>query len=1244
MNRRRQLSSPVYLGFSRRIRCICVTVVATVTMVAAALIEAAPASADTVSSSSPPGLLNLSALQLPATASATGNNCSSTCFDVYYPNGVYSATPDQVTSLEDLENEAVSDTIADHALNLGDATEVLSWGRADADAELWALLVQAIEAVKANTATTDQKNAADWLTNVVVREGVLAADDAGLEYTQWAGLGTAAFNQLIDSAPSLSALENFLGGVVQPYTDGGSASDPSLSTDGGYCVYQSPSPYQGDYVANIYNVNTVPQTCFTPCTNPLGCNITTPTSDQFIKWGEADADNTLFDNSSYAGAAQNIAIGASLAAVGTVGSVAAGLGTTFSLGSTLAGTSFQEAVFTYAARALKTTIDAAEAAAEAAGESAEEAAQGVVDAAMEVGGEVAATGVGVIVAAVIFAVVTAVQEGLIVFGSNGLPDDLAQNIIDAPSATPDLSSMLSNSSEIQGLYGLFVGATLPAPTFTGCDNSALTITTSGGFPVANTPCLNATPVPAQSPYDPQWVVTPKGGTTSTTQPTLSWQDTSTGLNTTTYLNGNWFISSTTVGGTSATTQNLRLQYTDWNGDEQTAWLFANASPAEFLTVSDSALGANFDPNTCLTDGTCSVTSSLDVIGSDGNGYSVSVTGGAEVPPQPPATPLCLVSSAGPPSCLPPITSSTTLAGPTTVQLNQPANFTATVGANYLSGSEHTQGTVAFSANFAGLCPDVSVPAGTTSTQVSCTATFTHTGTEYLFATFSDGVGDTSSQAELTVDVVNQVPTTTSLAPSTTTPVVGQPVTYTATVSDTTGAVPTGSVTFTNGSTTLCSAVPLSTSAPYNATCSATYGATSAGQTVTATYSGSTTTLGSHDDSTLPVGQASSSTGLVPSISAPVVGQPVTYSATVKLLAPDTSGPAPSGSVTFTNGSATLCAAVQLSVSAPYTATCKTTYQSPSNTQTVTADYSGDNNTIGSQAQSTLAVGQAATATSLQPAPGAPVFGQAVSLKAQVNPAAPSTSGPAPTGMVTFTVDGNQVGGPVSLAGGQATSAPITNLAPGVHQVAVSYAGDTNYTGSGTSSSLTVGCTTTITASYSGPLTVKPGTCVEGGTVSGPVNLAPGGTLAVIGGSITGPLTVNGAASVLVCGSTVQGPISITGSTGPVAFGGVPGSTCGPDQLLGPVTVKGDSGSVAIQGSKVAGPVTITSDTGAVVLSSNRISGPVTLNGNTSASAPTVSANTVGAPLSCSSNNPAPTDSGSPNIVTGPAGGQCAGLA
>ena len=375
------------------------------------------------------------------------------------------------------------------------------------------------------------------------------------------------------------------------------------------------------------------------------------------------------------------------------------------------------------------------------------------------------------------------------------------------------------------------------------------------------------------------MVTPNGGTTSTTQPTLSWQDTSTGLNTTAYLNGNWFISSTTVGGTSATTQNLRLQYTDWNGDEQTAWLFAKRQPGgvphgERLGPRGKLFGPEHLPDRRHLFGHLVARRHWlrrQRLQRFCNRW------GRSTAPAPRDAPLSCFVGRDLPVVSPPSTSSTTLAGPTTVQLNQPANFTATVGATYFSGSEHTQGTVAFSANFAGLCPDVSVPAGTASTQVSCTATFTHTGTEYLFATFSDGVGDTSSQAELTVDVVNQVPTTTSLAPSTTTPVVGQPVTYTATVSDTTGAVPTGSIHFHQWEHDFVlgrTAVHLGSL--YHATCSATYGATSASQTVTTPVLSGTTTLGSHDDSTLPVGQASSSTGLFSSISAPVVGQPVTY--------------------------------------------------------------------------------------------------------------------------------------------------------------------------------------------------------------------------------------------------------------------------------------------------------------------------------------------------------------------------------
>ena len=265
-----------------------------------------------------------------------------------------------------------------------------------------------------------------------------------------------------------------------------------------------------------------------------------------------------------------------------------------------------------------------------------------------------------IVAAVIFAIVTAVEEGLIVFTQFDTADQLAANIANSYTATIDLPSKLTDSNFMQGLYSLFVGATQPAPTFTDCDNSGSgsgLIIVGGSNPSAEAPCLNATSIPAQASYDPQWVVTPQGSTTSTTQSTLNWADAVSGLDMSTYLNGNWFVNTTTVANTSATVQSLRMQYTDWNGNENTAWLFSSADPPQFLTVSDSALGSGFDPSTCQSAGTCSVTPTLDVVGSDGKNYTVGVTGGGvEPPPLPVLPPACRPrprSASTRPRCRPP---------------------------------------------------------------------------------------------------------------------------------------------------------------------------------------------------------------------------------------------------------------------------------------------------------------------------------------------------------------------------------------------------------------------------------------------------------------------------------------------------------------------------------------------------------------------------------------------------------------
>ncbi len=563
----------------------------------------------------------------------------------------------------------------------------------------------------------------------MLRQGVLAAQAAGLEYSKWAGLGTSAYQDLIAGNPSEGTLQSFLSATPEPYTDGGSYSNPSASADGGYCVYQSPSPYQSDYTANIYDGNDTPQTCFTPCTAIFGCPPVMPTYSQFIEYGDADVNDQLFNNSAFATDVNGIAMSGSLDGLATVGSIAAGLGTGFALGTSgvLAGTAFQTSVFPYANRPkvqINTkqsaedteTADEADAEevadAEAAGEAEADAVETGAEATLETingaAGAVAASGVGIIVSAVIFAITTAVQEGLSVFSAAALPGQLAQDIAGAPTATYDLGSMLSNSGEAQGLYSLFVGSTEPDPTFTTCNNNpgGIVIGSFDATPAATAACLNPTPVPTEASYDPQWVVTPEGATTSTTQPTITYTDSASQLTSTTYLSGNWFVNTATINGTAATTQSLRLQYTDWNGNEDTAWVFDNDNPPEFLVVNDSDLGSSFDPSTCLSSGACWETPSIDFVGGDGNDYSASVTGGGvEAPPLPPdpTPPSSLCSSDGNQlGCLQSLnpTTTTVAASPATPGVGQPVTLTASMDTFIASG------TVDFTDGSTVLCSDV----------------------------------------------------------------------------------------------------------------------------------------------------------------------------------------------------------------------------------------------------------------------------------------------------------------------------------------------------------------------------------------------------------------------------------------------------------------------------------------------------------------------------------------------------------
>jgi 5'-nucleotidase len=160
------------------------------------------------------------------------------------------------------------------------------------------------------------------------------------------------------------------------------------------------------------------------------------------------------------------------------------------------------------------------------------------------------------------------------------------------------------------------------------------------------------------------------------------------------------------------------------------------------------------------------------------------------------------------------------------------------------------------------------------------------------------------------------------------------------------------------------------------------------------------------------------------------------------------------------------------------------------------------------------------------------------------------------------------------------------------------------------------CTTTVTGSRSGPLTITSGlTCLENATISGPVTVKAGASLRATGGSITGPVTATSPGSFTISGTTINGSVTVTGATG----------------------------AVLISQARINSPVQVSDSTGGVRLDTITASAPVRVTGNTGSQPVVVAANSLTGPLACSGNTPAPVNENRPNTVGGPASGQCARL-
>jgi hypothetical protein len=698
------------------------------------------------------------------------------------PGGLYAATAAQRQSLATLEQQAVTNTIQDHQLAAGDTAAVQTWGQDDAEAELWHLLVSAVQ-TEPTSRTTDQQNAVDWLTALQLRENVQAAQDAGLEYVKWAGLDQKYYQSLVSSGASESTLETFLKGTPVNYNLIDSSGNPITlnpgtspgsfdyltaagKSTGGYCVYRSPA---GDtstvYKSNIFNsFSGADQTCFTPC--PVAnCPVLPPSYGNFVEWGATDAADKDFSTDDHGVRAQNIGIGTGFGLL--AGAAVAGI----ALGSTLLASGA-----TATAGAAATFI-------------------------LPFAASFAATA-GAVVALVVIVVVAIVVAAIFsyqLFNALKLPGQLASLVAPTTAPTVDLNAILKDTSQSTGLFNLFVGATLPTPKSATCDNTTLLS--------SEVPCLNAPSVPALANDDPGFAIQQQGATTWTDASSISWKDTKQNTSTTGRLSGDWFVDQVndTTANTTSTVQTLRIQYTDWSGNEKVAWLLnLPTSGPTFVGFTDGAAsGTPLVPSTCRTDGTCFQGPTIEYQGTDGKNYTAKV-----VPTRPLIAPT---ASANPLEGSPvtfhangssPVGSSLTYqwtfempAGPSTCLVNCSGPPTvsasgATVSNTWTtSGTFHVQltatdaqgrqtvdtfpvsvGEVAPTMALAPACPGASpcdVRSGTPRSAATLTGSITHAGsadTETVDINWGDSTADNTTTVPQTGSVI--VPCVNGVCPTT----------------------------------------------------------------------------------------------------------------------------------------------------------------------------------------------------------------------------------------------------------------------------------------------------------------------------------------------------------------------------------------------------------------------------------------------------------------------------------------------
>ena len=427
---------------------------------------------------------------------------------------------------------------------------------------------------------------------------------------------------------------------------------------------------------------------------------------------------------------------------------------------------------------------------------------------------------------------------------------------------------------------------------------------------------------------------------------------------------------------------------------------------------------------------------------------------------------------------------------------QPVLYSATV-TNTSSGSNaYPDGPVTFVDGQEPLCTAELFPTSTANQSIaSCAASDAPAGPTTVTASYGTGENDFHYGSATASLNVTSTPSVTSLTTSagTTAVTAGETITYNVTVTPAQGStglpVPTGTVqvlggyvglqvplcTITLGATGSGSCSSAETPIPFD--CSSGSSGCSGGTPVLAVYSGNTTYGGSAGSASLtppssPTSGAESLATLSLSASSASAGRSVTYTVTVNNAAGGTSSSNPTGTVTMSVGSTTLCTATLSALSSSEfgiaQGSCPATV-APAGDDTILAVYSGDTHYGASAGYGALAVAGTASSTTVT------VNGSSsatVTAQSQVTYSATVTG--AAAGTVTFTAAGATLcTANVSTVG---TAKCISTNAPLGNSITVTgtYSGAATLSGSSGTATLTVTETAPTFTSASAPTVATQG--------------------------------------------------------------------------------------------------------------------------------------------------------------------------